>query len=344
MSSPSSSPQPSIAVIGLGGQGTSIAKLSLDLGYRVLGAVDVGDKVGRPLRELVDHPRVPDAAVHGSVDELLAQAGTPDVAVLSALVPTEVNAEMAAGLLERGINVLTLDAYLFEAQGALAQRVDAAAKAGGASMTTTGMQDTWWVHLPAVAAAANHGITRMAFNDFSNCARFPREVGIHEAALGLSLEEFDAWAEPHLNLPPLQGGPVRECARLMGLTPGEMAFEIQPITQDEPADWFAAGIVIPPGAIVGARYLIEFPTDEGVVFTGDLRFQVRPADVFSTYSVTISGEAELTLQVPQSSLWLSVPLGLVRRIPDVIAAPPGLIRVADLPPARYAHPVGASTR
>lgn len=331
---------PRVAVIGLGLQGTSITRLSLDLGYDVLGAVDVGEKVGRPMRELVDHPRTPDTDVFASIDELIATRGKPDVAVLAALMTTQQNAELAARLLERGINLLALDANLFEGQGPFAERLAAAGQAGGATLVTTGMQDLWWLHLPAVAAAGNHRITRIAFNDFSNCARFTREIGVHEAALGLALDEFEAWAQPHLAGPPIQGSPIRECALRMGFTPGEMRVEIQPVTQDEPADWFAAGIVIPPGRIVGARYLVEIPTQEGPVFTGDLLFQVKEASQASTYTLTISGDAELTIHVGGFPGWLAVPLGLVRRIPDVIEAPPGVVRVADLPPARYAHPVG----
>lgn len=330
---------PRVAIVGLGGQGSSIARLVLDLGYTLLGAVDVGEKVGRPIGDLVDHPRAPDAAVQASIGDVIAAAGAPDVVVLSALVPTEQNVAIACELLERGINVLTLDANLFEGEGPFAARLDAAARTGGASIAVSGMQDTWWVHLPAVAAAANHRITRVAFNDFSNCARFPRDIGIYEAALGLRLDEFDAWAQPHLEAPPLQGAPLRECARRMGLTPADTTFEIQPITQAEPADWFTAGVIIPPGEIVGARYLVQITTAEGPVFTGDLRFQVRPADVPSTYAVTISGETELTLQVPATAQWLYVPLGLVRRIPDVIAAPAGLARMHTLGPSRYAHAV-----
>lgn len=332
-------PAPRIAIVGLGGQGSSIARLALDLGYVLLGAVDLGEKVGRPISDLIDHPRAPDTAVRSSIDDVIASAGAPDVAVLSALVPTEQNVAIACGLLDRGINVLTLDANLFEGEGPFAQRLDAAATAGGASIAVSGMQDTWWVHLPAVAAAANHQITRVGFNDFSNCARFPRDIGIYEAALGLRLDAFDAWAQPHLQAPPLQGAPLRECARLMGLTPRDTTFEIHPITQDEPADWFAAGVIIPPGDIVGARYLVEITTEEGPVFTGDLRFQVRPADVPSTYAVTISGDTEITVQVPATAQWLYVPLGLVRRIPDVIAAPAGLARMHTLAPSRYAHAV-----
>jgi hypothetical protein len=326
-------------VIGVGAQGANIVSLSLDLGYRVLGAVDVGDKVGRRLGELLDDARLSDQAMYGSIEELLADAGTPDVAVLSALITTERNTELACSLLEQGINCLALDANLFQGQGKLAERIHAAGVAGAATFTASGMQDTWWVHLPALVASSNHRITRVEFDDFSNCARFPKEVGIFEAALGLGLEEFDEWTQQHLSKPPIQGGPIQECARRMGFVPGEVKVAIEPLVVDEPTDWFAAEIVIPAGKISGVTYLVEFPTEGGPVFAGSVRFQVRPAEERSANAITIHGDTELRVEMPGFSAWLFVPLGLVRRIPDIITAAPGVVPVADLPPARYAPAV-----
>ncbi|HWI22367.1 MAG TPA: hypothetical protein VNT22_07110 [Baekduia sp.] len=332
-------PAARLAVVGLGAQGSSISRLALDLGHELLGGVEVGAKVGRPLGEFVDHPRVPDSTIFGSIEELIAQAGEPDVVALAALIPTAATAELAAGLLRRGINVLTLDAELFEGQGPFADSLQAAGEAGGASIVSTGMQDTWWVHLPAVAAAGNHRITSVEMDDVANCGRFSQEVGLHEAGLGLAVSDFAAWAEPVLAAPPVQGAPLRELARLLGFTPGETSYEITPIIHDTPTDWFVPEIMLEPGRVAGARFVVSFPTEEGPTFTGNLRFEILDASAFSKDSFTIHGEVDTVVELPGFSARLYVPMGLVRRIPDVIAARPGFVRTTELPPGRYTHTV-----
>ena len=128
-------------------------------------------------------------------------------------------------------------------------------------------------------------------------------------------------------------------AQRLGLTPGELSVSIDPITADAPADWFAAGRTISPGKIVGVRYVAEFPTAEGVTFTGHLRFQVEDASHTSINRIVITGDTELTIEMPQFAAPLFVPLGLVRRIQDVVDARPGFVPVAELPAPRYRAPV-----
>jgi len=330
-----------LAVMGLGDQGRKITKLSLDHGHDVVGAVARGDKIGRPLSDFVSHRRLAQspARVHESFDALIDAVGPPDAVALCALLPVETTVDLAVSLLGRGINVLTIEAELFEGDDRLSARADAAGKAGGASMITSGMQDHSWVHLPAVAAAMNSAIQHVALNDFSNTGRFPKAVGEHEAALDFTRDQFGPWAAERLAAPPIQGGPLRSLARRLGCTPGEMKFEIEPITQDTPADWWEPGITIEPGRIVGSRFVTGFTTKEGPTFSATLLFQVKDRSEKSRNTIRISGETETVIDMPEFQNWLYVPMGLVRRIPDIVAAPPGVQPVEKLPPQRYTHTV-----
>ncbi|MFE2998724.1 hypothetical protein ACFXG4_27440 [Nocardia sp. NPDC059246] len=331
------------AVIGLGGQGTGLVSLALNEGHQLLGAVDIGDKVGKQIAEFVDNPRTPDALVYESIDDLIDDVGAPDVVLIAASIPLEEEVNISEPLLAAGINVITLEADLFEPLGAAAERLDAAAKAGGATILATGIQDIWWLHLPALGAAANSRIERIEFHDIGDFTDLPPESGTYEAGIGLGKADFAVWAKPHLENPPVQGAPLRELARMLGFTPGETTHRITPIVRDTPVLWPSAERELAPGTALGALFEVEFPTEEGPVFSGTLRFSILDEDERdngngSVNSVLIRGDVEVRMVFPSFATLHHVQFSPVRRIPDVLAAAPGLIRAADLPAPRYSHP------
>lgn len=272
-----------------------------------------------------------------SLDDVIAAAGAPDVAVLSATIGLEQTTAMGETLLRQGINAITLEPALFEGLGEHAERLEAAGREGGASFTSSGMQDHWWVHLPAVAAGAQHRISKVVYHDVADISFFPESAGEYEAAVGYSEEQFAEWREWRMSEPPVQGGAMAEAARLLGLTPLEMTQDFEPIRQDEPAHWTAADRVLQPGEITGARYIVTFATQEGPAFEGNLICRVLSGPHESTNSIHISGEVEMDLVFPAWAAQLYVPLGLVRRLPDLVAAEPGFVPVRTMGPARYVH-------
>lgn len=328
-----------VAVVGLGGMGTLIAGFAIDDGHDLIGAVDIGEKVGQPLSALVEHPGVGNGVVHGSVGELISAVGKPDVALVAASIQLEEEAVIARGLLEQGINVLTLEATLFEGLGDIAEQLDAAGKQGGATILASGIQDTWWVHLPAVVAGANSKLTRVALEDKADMSLWAREEAEYEAGAGFERAAWERWRDDQLSRPPVQGGPLLELARMLGFTPGKLTHEIHAILADEPVPWPGAESTLEAGEIVGARFEVSFPTQEGTLFEGRLEFLVSADGQVNSYnSIIVDGAAKTVVQIPQMNPWVTVTLGLVRRISDVVEAAPGLARARELPPERYVQP------
>lgn len=66
-----------VAIIGLGLQGTVIARLLLDAGYAVSGVVDPGPKRGRPIADFVDHPSAPGLSSRARCPSCLQPAQHP---------------------------------------------------------------------------------------------------------------------------------------------------------------------------------------------------------------------------------------------------------------------------
>ena len=324
---------PSFAVVGLGALGgATILRHAVDHGFTLVGAVDVGDMVGKPISEIVPGT-ASDITVSSNIGDVLAE-GVPDIVVITAKIGVERVTEMAVPLLEQGINVLTLELPLFEGTGPLAERLDAAGKRGGASFIATGIQD-WWVHVPAAAAAFNRDITQVVINDVSDLSPFSEAVGVYEAGIGLDDAGFEQWRSKMLDQVPLQLGPMRELARLLGLTPGEVTNDIVARRADADIPWPGADRVLPAGSIMGALFSSAFVTEEGVAFEGRLDFRLLDESEQMLQTITISGVAETVMKFPQIDAALYFNIALVRRMDDVVDAEPGFVRVRQLPAARY---------
>ena len=322
------------AVVGLGPLGgAEILRHAVDHGYRLVGAVDIGDKIGKPIGELVN-VSVPDVTVVGSLDEVLDTAGNPDIVVITAKIGAERVTDMAVPLLERGINVLTLELPLFDGVGPLADRLDAAGKKGDATFIATGIQD-WWVHLPATAAAFNKNITSIVWDDVSDLSPFSEAVGSYEAGIGLSDSEFEEWRRRMLEQLPLQLGPMKALARLMGLTPGEVTNDIVARREETERAWPGADRVLPAGAITGALFTSTFVTEEGVRFEGRLDFRLLDGPQHMMQTITIAGDATTVIQAPAIEAELYYNMALVRRMDDALTARPGVVPIDELPAARY---------
>lgn len=324
---------PSFAVVGLGPLGgATILRYAVEHGFRLVGAVDVGEKVGRPLREIVSGT-VPDLTVSGDIAEVLATEH-PDIVVITAKIGAEKVTDLAVPLLERGINVLTLELPLFEGTGPLADRLDAAGKQGGASFIATGIQD-WWVHIPATAAAFNNDITGIVYDDVSDLSEFSEAVGVYEGGIGLDDAAFEEWRQQFLRELPLQLGPMREIARLFGLTPGEATNDIVALREDSDRPWPGADRLMPAGSVIGALFSSTFVTEEGVTFEGRLDFRLLDGPEHSLQTITVRGDAEMVMKFPAINAPVAYNMALVRRMDDIVGAPPGVVRVRELPPARY---------
>jgi 4-hydroxy-tetrahydrodipicolinate reductase len=273
--------------------------------------------------------------VRESISDLIAEAGAPDAVVLAASVPTDATAAIAAGLLENGVNVLSLDSALFERAGKLAESLDAAARKGGASFMATGTQDTFWLHLPAVAAAANSAVTDVTIDDLIDTATRPYDNGRAAAAHGLSDSEFKDWVELRRRHAHVLSGPMRDLARLMSLTPSEPSVEIDALRADQPVLWKAADTIMAPGSIVGVRHEMTFETEEGPRFTGRLSFRILDDATVPMCTIVINGAVRLVLQLPNYNSPVTISMAVVRRLPEVIAASPGFISAVALRPAHY---------
>lgn len=332
--------QYTIAVVGLGTQGRGIARRLNKLGHDVVSGVDIGDRVGKRIDELVPD-FVGDGIVLGSVSELIAAHPDLDIVALAASVPLAVTRPWAAELTSHGINVVTLDHEAFAFDHSWAPELDAIAKAGGASFMGVGVQDVAWLHLIRLASAAVADIRKITLTNI-----VPVEVlsiGLLEQ-IGLgnpaeSAHEADGGPDGDMEGPEDEGeqsvvaGPVREVARMFGATPGEMTLSFDTVVGDTDYYWVGGDRLVPAGTVQGIREVAACSTDRGFDIEGVIAVMPGGEEV-SENIVEIQGES--TLRVTFGPITTEVTdLALIARIPDIVRATPGVRFSADMPSPRH---------
>ena len=323
---------PRIGIVGLGLQGTGIGELLVEQGYRLAGAVDVGAKVGRPVSDYVAGAEA-EAIIHGSVPDLLS-SGHFDAVVLAAAIDVQQTLDQATAAMAAGVNVLALHADLFEPADAWANELNQMGIRTGASFLATGVQDTWWVHMPAVAAASTRNIRSITVRHLVDINGLSAQVG-REIGVGLSPAAFSSAAGTVEGQQPVLGSPLREAARKLGLTPGDLNTTTEPVVATEKVWWESAGQWLSPGTVIGVEETTRFSSDAGISFVGTLRTVPLQGGEVPSDLLLIDADPELRLEHSPFPGGDITNIALVARIPDVLEAAGGVQSASKLPPARY---------
>lgn len=319
-----------IAIVGLGQQGTGIAALAVRHGFDLVGAVDIGAKVGTAVRDHVADAAA-DALVHDSIAALLASTAV-DAVILAATVSRAQTLDLAREAMTAGVSVLTLHSDLFEPDPSWARDLDRLGRSTGAGFLSTGVQDAWWVHTPALAVASTvaprrvHVVHTVDVNGLS--AQVGREIGI-----GLSREEFAARDDDAGELP-IIGAALREAARLIGTEPIAGTVRYEPVIAEVETLWASAGAVLSPGRVIGVTEICHTETSAGIDFDSELVTVIlRPGAVASDV-LTVDATPPLRLVHSPFPGTQITNVAIVARIADVLRAGGGVHSAASLPAPR----------
>lgn len=323
-----------IVIVGAGLHGGRIGRLLADRGESVVGAVDPA-RAGERVRDVLAHEDAADAAVLADVADLAN--GIADLAIVTATVDLATLADVATTLFARGLDVVTIHSDAFDPPADWAARIDAAAKKHGRSFLATGVQDHWWVHMPAVAAGSMSSIERIELTHHVDLDTLSVGAGL-TFGVGETLERFERVRETLLLEAPVMGAPMRVLARRLGLTPGEPVRSLEPLVAVAAMPWPTGGTTVEQGTMIGFEEVVTLSTAEGIDLHGILRTALQTVSEQPFDRVRLVGDPTLVLEhspFPGDRITDVVP---VNRIHDVRSAAAGFYTVADLGPATFRRP------
>lgn len=325
-------------VYGVGAMGAIMARLMLEKGVEIVGAVARSpEKIGRDLGDVAGLGVETGVLVEADARRALERGA--DVAVVSVSSYLSSMFDHFRLCLEHGTNVVTIEEETVWPWGTapeLAFELDRIARAGGASLAACGAQDVFWMKLVATLMGAAHRIDSVVGRCSWNADDYGPEVAAH-VHLGESPQEFERYVAEHgwpdfvarANLEAL----IADC----GLTPAGVSSSVEPVAAEVDTPSTSLGGLVRAGRMLGIVDSTTIATVEGPTFTFEMAGRVYGEGESDTNEWLIHGEPELHLANDRVPTRLITCTSVVNRIPDVIAAPPGLVTLDRLPQPRYRH-------
>jgi 4-hydroxy-tetrahydrodipicolinate reductase len=326
-------------VYGVGAMGSIIARLMLEKGVEIVGAVARSpEKVGRDLGEVAGLGQKSGVLVEADARRALERGA--DIAVVSAASYLSVMFDHFKLCLEHGCNVVTIEeetVWPWGTSAELASELDRVGKEHGTTLAASGAQDVFWLNLVATLMGASHRIDSVSGRCTWNADDYGPEVAAH-VHLGESREEFDRYVEKHGWPDFVVRANLEALVASAGFTSSTVSASVVPVTAD--ADTWSAslGATVPAGAVLGVVDAVTIATREGPTFTFEMAGRVYARGEVDTNEWVVHGEPELRLFNDAVPTRLITCTSVVNRIPDVIEAPPGLVTLDRLPRPRYRHP------
>lgn len=328
---------PRLVIYGVGQYGKLIARFATEKGWPIVAAFNrAGPKVGQDLGQVAGLGRdlgvIIQDCVTGDYGDLDA-----DIGVVTHRDLLSLNMDAYQRLMNAGLNIAChgVQSYLPASNNAgLAAEIDALAKANGVTFTGGGIWDMSRIWSGILTAGPCTDIKSIHISSLTDpqgqCTSIEQ---IRQYCISEPVEEFYRRGIDR-NEGALAKKTIPEMVlRALGYTILESTATIEPVVYDVPVETkFVPEGYFPPGLVMGVRFHCKTTTREGVTGTGlvDQRMFL-PGDVEHMYW-EVDGTPRNRTRVERLDSALATAGNLFNRIPDIIAAKPGIVPVFEMGP------------
>ena len=324
-------------VYGVGAMGAIMARLMLEKGVEIVGAVARSpEKVGRDLGDVAGLGFNTGVTVEATATPALERGA--DVAVVCVASYLNVMSDHFRLCLEHGTNVVTIEeetVWPWHTAAEHATELDAIARKHGVSLAASGAQDVFWMKLVATLMGAAHRIDSVSGRCSWNVDDYGPEVAAH-VHVGDPPEQFAAHLAQHGWPEFVARANLEALVADARLTVANVKSTVEPVLATRATPSTSIGTV-PAGRLLGVVESTTVKAVEGPAFNFAMTGRVYEPGESDTNEWVIRGEPDLHLRNDRVPTRIITCTSVVNRIPDVIAAPPGLVTLDQLPQPRYRH-------
>ena len=325
---------PRIVIYGAGQYGLEAARIALARGWTIVAALNrAGSKIGQDLGRLAGLERDlgvvvqdSDATDYGSFDA--------DIAIVAVSDRLKQNMPAYERLMGAGFNVICHGGESYFPWGAdseLAQRIDTIARRNDVTFTGTGIWDFSRIWSGILVAGASTEIRSMFHRALTN-AEAANVPMMRICGVSMTQDEFAS------HNPAMIGGLYKlvphHVMHALGYNVTGVSEHREPVLSDQPVYCRLLDAQLEPGICLGTRIVSTVETSQGVTATAHSELRILGPGETEHMHWSVVGKPASAVRVDRTHAVHTSAACMVNRIPDVLAAQPGIRVVSELGPLR----------
>lgn len=325
---------PKIAIYGTGQYALEAVRIIAEKGWEIVAAYNrAGAKVGRDLGELAELS-APMGIVIEDCETADYSASGANIAIHSVNDRLEYNWPAYERLIGAGINIICHGGESYFPWGSrpdLAEKLDPMLKSAGVSFTGVGIWDYSRIWSGLIAAGSASKLDGLVHRTLTNGDAAGLDI-FRFIGGGLTQKEFEERTQGTMS--GLYRTVPHQVLWALGLNVTAVEEELEPVLHDEPVYSSSLDAYIEPGTCLGSRVTTRVTTREGItaLSINELR-SLRPGETEHTIW-EVRGKPATEIRVERKDSLHSSSACMVNRIPDVLAAEPGIQVISKLGPPR----------
>jgi len=328
-------PKPRVMIYGVGYYGMEAVRVLVKKGLPIVAAVNrAGPKIGKDLGRL--------AGLGEDLGVVVQDCETADYANMDAdialVVQTErLNLNFAAyeRLLGAGINVICHGSESYFPQGAdpeLAEKIDALARNNAVTFTGTGIWDFSRIWAGLLIAGPCTELRSLTHYSLTN-AELANERMMRAYGVDMTQSEF---SEKVIKVPGQLGelykGIPSHVMHALGFTIKNVTERREPVLSDQPVWCRILNKYLEPGTSLGLRITVSVETVEGPTASAHIELRLLGEGESENMMWVVDGRPPSKIRIERADGVHASASCMVNRIPDVIAAAPGIKLISQLGP------------
>ena len=333
--------KPRIVIYGCGQYGGYIARFAVAKGWPIVAAFNrAGDKVGKDIGRVIGLERDIGVIIQNCETGNYADLkGKADIGIVAQTNTLRLNLPAYRRLLNAGLNVGChgSESYLpYGCDPASAAEIEALAKQNGVTFTGSGIWDMsriWSGILLAGPCTEIKSLYHSSITDAHGQANSLKQA--EQVGIGMNVEQFMGIGLDKTPLPISYKTIPEHVLMALGYTISHTSATVEPVVFEKPVPtWFVESGFIAAGTVVGARVLADIQTKEGVSAKAKIELRLfQPGEIEHMFW-EVDGMPHSRVRVERDDSAHATAANLFNRIPNIIAAPPGIVLVSQMGPLR----------
>ena len=333
--------KPRVVIYGCGQYGGFITRFAVQKGWTVVAAFNrAGSKIGQDLGRVAGLDRDLGVIIQDcDKADYSTLKGKADIGIVTMTNLLSVNFPAYERLMNAGLNVGCHGSESYYPHGCdpeVAAKIDALARKNSVTFTGSGIWDMsriWSGILLVGPCTEIKSLSHSSITDVNGQAA--NKAQAQQIGVGMTVEQYNASGLLQSRLPFSYRTIPEHVLAAVGYTITKATARVEPVLFDAPVKSELMETTYPPGICLGTRIIADIETREGVTAHARIELRVfKPGEVEHMFW-SVDGMPHTRVRVERDDSAHATASNLFNRIPQIIAAQPGIVLVSQMGPLRH---------